>query len=116
MLHPQSGADGPLWIILAGHIHAPQRHHAVAIVLVNHAAVLVDDAIQLCPHSIDDFVDGFGVQRLGHRRETGNIGKQHRDLFALELRCRSTQNSKLLLDARNCRVHSCIAQEAALCF
>jgi len=35
--------------------------------------------------AVHDGVDIFGIQALGHRREAGDVGEEHRHLFALAL-------------------------------
>ena len=88
-LNCQRRPDGLLWIIFTRPLYTPQRHHGIANVLINLAAALQDDLINLPPQGVDQIADILGIQALADRRKTRYVREKHRHLLALFLdQCR----------------------------
>ena len=85
LLDRQGGAERALSVVLVRDGGAEERHHAVAEELVDRSLVAVDGLQDDLEGLIHDRVDVFGIQALGHRRETGDVSEEHRDLLALAL-------------------------------
>jgi hypothetical protein len=77
------GAQG---IVVVGSRGAKKRHHGVADVLVDRAAIAIDDAVDQRRETVDQLMNLLGVQRAGKRRESGEIREQDRDLTSLAVR------------------------------
>ena len=116
LLHSQRGQHRLHRVIFTRFICAPQRHHRVADVLVDAPAVGIHQGIQARPQGIDHLRDIFGVHCLRHGRETGHIGKQYRDQFALLGARRRVQFGQLVAQGRNRGFHHGIPQDGALRF
>ena len=82
-LHRQAGADGTLGVVLVGDRRTEHRHHVVADVLVDGAAVADDLLPEPAQRPVDDRLHGLGVHALGDRRVAEQVGEQHRRLAAL---------------------------------
>ena len=81
-------------IVAVGSRGAKKRHHGVADVLVDRAAIAIDDAVDQRRETVDQLMNLLGVQRAGKRRESGEIREQDRDLTSLAVRlARSTRAS-----------------------
>jgi len=83
LLDRQGGAERALSVVLVGDGGAEERHHAVAEELVDRSLVAVDGLENDLEGAVHDRVDFFGIQALGHRREAGDVGEEHRHLLAL---------------------------------
>jgi hypothetical protein len=73
-------------IVVVGSRGAKKRHHGVADVLVDRAAIAIDDAVDQRRETVDQLMNLLGVQRAGKRRESGEIREQDRDLTSLAVR------------------------------
>jgi hypothetical protein len=70
-------------VVLVRDRGAEERHDAVAEELVDRALVTVDRLEHDLERPVDDRVDVFGIEPLGHRREAGDVGEHDRHLLAL---------------------------------
>ena len=82
-LHRQAGANGALGVVLVGDRRAEDRHHVVADVLVDPAAVADDLLAEAAQRAVDHGLDGLGIHPLGDRRVAGEVGEDHGRLAAL---------------------------------
>jgi hypothetical protein len=77
VLHPESGPDGALGVVLVGHGSAEQRHDVVADVLVDGAAVALDLVAQPQQRAVHLRLHLLGVQALGECGVSGQVREQH---------------------------------------
>lgn len=78
----QAGGDSAFSVVVMGHGDPEHRHHRVAHVFVDGAAVVGHDLGQLAEGRIHDTGHDFGVRPLGERREADDIGEQDGRQFA----------------------------------
>lgn len=74
----EGGVHGRSRCALERDRHAEQRHHAVAEVLLDGAAVALGDGAHLGQEGAHDGVGCGGIHLLGHGREAGQVGEQDR--------------------------------------
>ena len=74
-LHREGGPDGTVRIVLVRDRRAEHRHHVVADVLVDAAAVPLDLRAQAGQAALDDRLDRLVVELLGDRREARDVGE-----------------------------------------
>ena len=77
-LHPQRRPHGALGVVLVGDRGAEQGEDSVTEDLVDPAAERGDVVDEQLKAGVDQPLDGFGIAVLGQRRETDEIGEQHR--------------------------------------
>ncbi len=82
-LHAEPGADRALLVVLVGDGRAEDRHHVVADVLVDGAAVALDLRAEPHQHAVDERLHGLRVHALGDGCVAGQVGEQDRHLAAL---------------------------------
>ena len=73
----------PLCIIAVGHRRAEHAHDAVADVLVDGAAMLLDDAVDDRKEALEQLVHLLRVQLPRERGVVDEVGKEHRHLSPL---------------------------------
>ena len=76
-------AHGPLGIVAVGHRRAEHPHDAVADVLVDGAAVLLDQPVGDREEAVEQVVHLLRVQLLRERGVAGKVGEEHRHLAPL---------------------------------
>ena len=82
-LHSQGGVTGAHGVILVGHGCPKQRHNAVAHDLVHRALVAMHGGHQVLQDRVEE-VPSFLEVAVGDQLQGAlDVGKQHRDLFAL---------------------------------
>ena len=77
------GAHRALGVVLVRHRGAEDRHHVVADVLVDAAAVAVDLLTEPLEAAVDQVLDRLGVHRLRDRRVARQVCEDHRHLAPL---------------------------------
>ena len=99
---------------------AEQRHDFVANKLVDGAGVLLDNGDQTFEAGVDQCSHLFGIQFLGQRGESGNIGKNNRDDLALITRGANArgrvQLGKLVAQRRQSRLDYRVTKRGTLRF
>ena len=76
----QRGAHRPLGVVAVGQRRAEHRHDAVADVLVDPAAVLLDQAVDALEEAAEQRVHLLGVELAAQRRVAGEVREEHRHL------------------------------------
>ena len=84
----ERGACGAPGIVVMGTRRAEQRHHRIADMLVDRAAIADDDAVDELGVACHKLVQLFRVERLGQSGETREIGEKNGDLPPVARRCR----------------------------
>ena len=79
----ERGASGPKRVVVMRHGRAEQRHHGVADVLVNGAAVTDDHAVGQRREPRHEIADLLGIEGLRERCEVAEVGEQDRHLTPL---------------------------------
>ena len=82
-LHAEPGAHGALGVVLVRHRRAEDRHHVVADVLVDRAAVALHLVAEAQQRAVHERLHRLGSMPLGERGVAGQVGEQHRHLAAL---------------------------------
>ena len=77
-----SGGHRAKRVVLGDLGHTEQREHAVTEELDHGTGVVVDRRLQQCEVGRQTRSDGFGIDSLGERRRTHQIGEQCRDTLA----------------------------------
>ena len=81
-LHAEAGAHGALGVVLVRHGRAEDRHHVVADVLVDGAAVALDLLAEPHQGAVDERLHGLWVHALGHGGVAGQVGEEDGHLAA----------------------------------
>jgi hypothetical protein len=79
----ERGADRALGLVAVRQRRAEHGHDAVAEVLVDPAAVLLDDAVDPLEEAAEQRVHVLGVELPAQRGVAGEIGEEHHDLAPL---------------------------------
>jgi hypothetical protein len=93
-------------IVFVGLWRAKKRHYGVAYVLIDRAAIAIDDAVDQRGEAIDQLMNLLSIQRAGKRCESGEIREQDRDLTSLAVRLvrrfrrRRTRSTRASFDYR----------------
>ena len=83
VLHAERRADRPLGVVLVRDRGAEDRHHVVADVLVDGAAVALHLLPEPAQAAVDQALDRLGVHALRDGRVAGEVGEQDGDLAPL---------------------------------
>ena len=83
VLHGQGGIAGPHRMVLMGNRRPKQGHDAVAHDLVDGAFIAVHGGHHALEHGVEKLAGLFGVAVGQQLHRALQVGKQHRDLFAL---------------------------------
>ena len=76
-LHPEAGPHRALRVVLVRHRGAEDRHHVVADVLVDGAAVALDLLAEPHQRAVHQRLHGLRVHPLRERGVAGEVGEQH---------------------------------------
>ena len=93
-------------IVFVGLWRAKKRHYGVAYVLIDRAAIAIDDAVDQRGEAIDQLMNLLSIQRAGKRCKSGEIREQDRDLTSLAVRLvrrfrrRRTRSTRASFDYR----------------
>src|SRR5271165_3374009 len=93
-------------IVVVGPRRAKKRHYGVAHVLIDRAAIAIDDAVDQRGEAIDQLLNLLSIQRAGKCCESGEICEQDRDLTSLAVRLvrrfrrRRTRSTRASFDYR----------------
>ena len=82
-LHAEPGAHRALGVVLVRDRRAEDRHHVVADVLVDGAAVALDLLAEPHQHAVDSALTASGSMRSATGGVAGQVGEQDGDLAAL---------------------------------
>ena len=82
-LYSQGGVTGAHGVILVGHGRPKQRHDAIAHDLVHRALVAMHRDHQMLQDRVEELPSFLGVAVGDQLQGALEVGKQHRDLFAL---------------------------------
>jgi hypothetical protein len=82
-LHPEPRAHRTLGVVLVRHRRAEDRHHVVADVLVDGAAVALHLLAEAHEGAVHERLHRLRVHPLGERGVAREVREQHRDLAAL---------------------------------
>ena len=87
----EGGADRALAVVAMGDRRAEERHHRIADMLVDGAAIARDDRFRPGIEGLDQAAQILGIEPRGQRGEAAEIGEQDGDLaaFARGLRRRA---------------------------
>ena len=83
LLHTERRAHGALGVVLVGDRGAEDRHHVVADVLVDGAAVTVHLLTEPAQRPVDEALHGLRIHALRDRRVARQVRKHDRHLTAL---------------------------------
>src|ERR1700722_20188873 len=93
-------------IVFVGLWRAKKRHYGVAYVLIDRAAIAIDDAVDQRGEAIDQLMNLLSIQRAGKRCEPGEIREQDGDRTPLAVRLvrrfrrRRTRSTRASFDYR----------------
>jgi antitoxin component of MazEF toxin-antitoxin module len=82
-LHGQGGVAGAPGVIFMGNGGTEQGHNAIAEHLVHRALEAVHSVHHTVDGRVEELLGGFRVEALDQLGGVFDVGKQHRDLFAL---------------------------------
>ena len=97
----QRRVNGPLCVVAMGDRCAEHRHHRIADVLVDHAAVALHHGVDRAEVAVQERVNLLRVALLGQSREAAEIGEEDGDLAALAGRLRGRDLGRRLGSGRS---------------
>ncbi len=83
--HSLRRAERALRIVLVRARRAKHGHHGIADEFLDEAVIVLDRLRHRLEQRVLEGAQRFGVERLGQRREAGQIGEHHRDLAAVRV-------------------------------
>jgi hypothetical protein len=110
-------ANIAFWSAVAGPTgHAPQGHHRIADVLVNHSPALDNRRVYGLPELVQHIANFFSVHHLCQSGKTRYIGKENGDLFALLFGVLGLERGPFFAQRDQGNIHHTLSQNGALGF
>src|SRR5215210_5535069 len=81
-MYRNCGAYGAHWVVIMGNRRPEDRHDIVADMLVDHAAIALDDRIHSLEIAIEESVGFLCAERAREARIASKVGEQNGDLAA----------------------------------